>query len=167
MNAFKHSLHERIFLLTRALSDINLLKRSVDTYRLNEPVNYVRMLEEFYETRKFHAMFKAEIMSTGLPDGEQHVAASRIIGALRDNKCYEYLISRTKIPEGINEINFASYVFTYYYISLIDSYSLDSEGLLKFVQYLATQVCQLNYDSFTTISVNILKAIEFDVSCKK
>lgn len=57
-------------------------------------------------------------------------------------------------------------IFVIINIGFIDALSVDHQGSLNFLEYVAQDVCKINNESFNQIQTELLKAIDFRISCK-
>jgi hypothetical protein len=82
-------------------------------------------------------------------------------------KCINRLLKRTKIPRGINKLNFPAYVVMFYYVTLIDIHAHDREGLLVLIKHFANCACSIYLEKPMEVLGGIMVAINYNVSCDK
>ena len=97
--------------------------------------------------------------------GMLYSMSTRYIKITKSNKCFKKLLTRSKIPIGLNKINFPAYVVMFYYVSFIYELTHDYEGILVIIKHFANCVCKMYLEDPMEVLGNILKALDYNISC--
>lgn len=177
LTVYRNRMKKHLDRLHQHLQSDMVIASLMSTYALTPGNKFDQVERTVYETTpsKAREMVNLDIKKrfnrdTVIDKYDQYllVVASRFIKLMNINKktCINKLLARSKIPRGINKINFPAYVIMFYYVSFIDTHAHDYAGVLLILKHFARCVCNIHLVEPIDVLSSILMSMKYNILCR-